>query len=33
MDSLLAGLVVGPSGTVIGVDMTPAQLDKARQYN
>jgi SAM-dependent methyltransferase len=31
MDSFLAALAVGPSGTVIGVDMTTAQLDKARR--
>jgi SAM-dependent methyltransferase len=31
MDSFLAALAVGPSGTVIGVDMTDAQLDKARR--
>jgi arsenite methyltransferase len=31
MDSFLAQLTVGPSGTVIGVDMTSAQLDKARR--
>jgi len=31
MDSFLAGLAVGPSGTVIGVDMTQAQLDKAQR--
>jgi arsenite methyltransferase len=30
MDSFLAALAVGPAGTVIGVDMTPAQLAKAR---
>jgi arsenite methyltransferase len=29
-DSFLAALAVGPTGTVIGVDMTPAQLTKAR---
>jgi arsenite methyltransferase len=29
MDSFLAALAVGPPGTVIGVDMTPAQLAKA----
>ena len=29
-DSFLAALAVGPAGTVIGVDMTPAQLTKAR---
>ncbi len=31
MDSFLAARAVGPSGTVIGVDMTSAQLDKARR--
>src|SRR6266536_3637956 len=31
MDSFLAALAVGPSGTVIGVDMTHGQLDKARR--
>jgi arsenite methyltransferase len=31
MDSFLAALAVGPAGTVIGVDMTDAQLDKARR--
>lgn len=31
MDSFLAALAVGLSGTVIGVDMTNAQLDKARR--
>jgi arsenite methyltransferase len=30
-DSFLAALAVGPSGTVIGVDMTSAQLEKARR--
>lgn len=30
-DSLLAARQVGPSGRVIGVDMTDAQLDKARR--
>ena len=30
-DSLLAARMVGPTGRVIGVDMTPAMLDKARQ--
>lgn len=29
-DSILAAQQVGPSGKVIGVDMTPAMLDKAR---
>ena len=31
LDSLIAGKMVGPSGRVIGIDMTPAMLDKARQ--
>jgi arsenite methyltransferase len=31
MDSFLAAQAVGPSGKVIGVDMTSAQLDKARR--
>jgi arsenite methyltransferase len=31
MDSFLAEQTVGPSGKVIGVDMTSAQLDKARR--
>jgi ubiquinone/menaquinone biosynthesis C-methylase UbiE len=30
MDSFLAALAVGPSGRVVGVDMTEQQLDKAR---
>jgi arsenite methyltransferase len=30
-DSLIAGKMVGPSGHVVGVDMTPAMLDKARR--
>lgn len=30
MDSLLAARAVGPSGAVVGVDMTPAMLDRAR---
>ena len=30
IDSLIAAKMVGPSGGVIGVDMTPAMLDKAR---
>jgi SAM-dependent methyltransferase len=29
IDSLIAAKMVGPSGRVIGVDMTPAMLDKA----
>jgi len=30
IDSLIAAKMVGPTGRVIGVDMTPAMLDKAR---
>lgn len=30
IDSLIAAKMVGPSGKVIGVDMTPAMLEKAR---
>ena len=30
IDSLIAARMIGPSGRVIGVDMTPAMLDKAR---
>jgi SAM-dependent methyltransferase len=31
MDSLIAGKMVGPEGNVVGVDMTPAMLGKARR--
>lgn len=31
MDALLAARAVGPTGEVIGIDMTDAQLDKARR--
>ncbi len=31
IDSLIAGRMVGTEGRVIGVDMTPAMLEKARQ--
>lgn len=30
IDSMIAAKMVGPSGAVVGVDMTPAMLDKAR---
>lgn len=30
IDSLIAARMVGPGGAVIGIDMTPAMLDKAR---
>jgi arsenite methyltransferase len=30
MDSLIAGHAVGPGGAVIGVDMTPAMLERSR---
>jgi SAM-dependent methyltransferase len=30
IDSLIAARMVGPSGDVVGVDMTPAMLDRAR---
>lgn len=30
IDSLIAARMVGPDGRVVGVDMTPAMLDKAR---
>src|SRR5919204_2250670 len=30
IDSLIAARMIGPSGRVIGVDMTPAMLEKAR---
>jgi arsenite methyltransferase len=30
IDSLIAARMVGPSGAVVGIDMTPAMLDKAR---
>ena len=30
LDSLIAARMVGPSGSVVGVDMTPAMLEKAR---
>jgi len=31
MDSLVASAMFGASGQVVGVDMTPAMLDKARR--
>ncbi|MGH7277886.1 MAG: methyltransferase domain-containing protein [Candidatus Rokuibacteriota bacterium] len=31
IDSLLAALVVGPTGAVFGLDMTPEMLDRARR--
>ena len=31
LDSLIAAGMVGPAGQVIGIDMTPAMLDKARR--
>jgi len=31
LDALLAARQVGPSGRVVGVDMTPAMIDKARR--
>jgi SAM-dependent methyltransferase len=30
IDSLIAARMVGPSGEVVGIDMTPAMLDRAR---
>lgn len=30
IDSLIAGRMVGPAGRVVGVDMTPAMLERAR---
>lgn len=32
IDAILAARAVGPSGRVIGVDMTPAMLEKAREH-
>jgi arsenite methyltransferase len=31
IDSLIAARMVGPTGSVVGVDMTPAMVDKARE--
>ena len=31
MDTLIAAQMVGPSGSVTGIDMTPAMVDKARE--
>lgn len=31
LDTLIAAKMVGPAGQAVGVDMTPAMLDKARQ--
>ncbi len=31
LDSVIASRMVGPAGAVIGVDMTPEMLSKARQ--
>ncbi|HEX9036833.1 MAG TPA: methyltransferase domain-containing protein [Ktedonobacterales bacterium] len=31
LDSLIAARMVGPDGAVVGVDMTPAMLERARQ--
>jgi|SRR5579884_131892 SAM-dependent methyltransferase len=31
LDSLIASKMVGPEGRIVGVDMTPAMLDKARR--
>jgi arsenite methyltransferase len=32
IDTLLAARLVGPSGRVIGLDMTPAMIDRAREH-
>jgi arsenite methyltransferase len=31
LDSMIAARMVGPTGSVVGVDMTPTMLDRARQ--
>jgi ubiquinone/menaquinone biosynthesis C-methylase UbiE len=31
MDSLIAALMVGPEGSVTGIDMTPEMIEKARR--
>ena len=31
MDSLIASPMVGPEGRVVGIDMTPAMVDRARE--
>lgn len=32
IDTLLAALVVGPEGRVVGLDMTPAMIERAREH-
>jgi SAM-dependent methyltransferase len=31
IDSIIAATMVGPTGSVVGIDMTPAMIEKARQ--